>query len=132
MWRFHFVRRQHPTGALGQIRAASTHHVPNAVLLTIDSSVPSILIATGDDDNLVKPGNSRHLAKWLPHAKLVEMKGVGHAIQLQETDKLNTLLEENYKEGWEKTKDERGIEAAGEDLPASRLGTKAHWDQVYQ
>lgn len=135
LWRFHFVRRQHPTGALGQIRAASTHHIPNSVLSGIDSSIPSILIATGDDDNLVKPGNSHHLAKWLPSAKLVQMKGVGHAIQLQVTERLNELLEENYGKGWEKTKSERGgaeAEGAGEDLPASKLGTKAHWDQVYQ
>ncbi|CAO1623689.1 unnamed protein product [Parajaminaea phylloscopi] len=139
VWRFHFVRQQHPTGSLGQIRAVTTHHVSNKELLSIDGAVPSILIVTGDEDNLVKPVNSIHLKKWLPSARLEQLKGRGHAIQLQDPDLLNGLLGDNYKAGWEKSADQRSSETVeteaaetGDDLPSSKLGTKEHWDNVYE
>lgn len=116
-----------------------THHVSNKQLKAIDAGIPSILIATGDEDNLVKPSNSLHLKNWLPSARFELLKGRGHALQLQDAELLNRLLAENYSRGWEKSagnRDARNVpensDARGDDLPSSKLGTKQYWDKVYE
>lgn len=133
-WRFQFVRRQHPTGSLGQIRAASTHHISNSELAAIDRAVPAVLIVTGDWDNLVKPGNSKHLERHMASAKLEVLAGRGHAIQLQDPETLHRLLEENWEKGWRSRGAEEmgGADQGGEDLPSSKLGTQEHWNEVYE
>ena len=49
--------------------AASTHRVEPARLHTISTSIPKILIITGDEDHLVAPANSDHLARCMPEAE---------------------------------------------------------------
>lgn len=103
LWRFHFTRRQTVLGSVGQLRAALTHRVTNAELAKIAESVPSILILTGDWDNLVKPANSYHLAKHLAthdRTTFTVVKGAGHAVQAQYPDRLNDELEKNWSRGW--------------------------------
>lgn len=102
LWRFHFTRRQSPAGSFGQVRAATSHRVPNAILQRIASSISSVLIATGDWDQLVNPGNSYHLRDNMPGATFRLFEGCGHAIQAQDPEGLNEELEQCFKkgEGW--------------------------------
>lgn len=60
-----------------------THRVSPAELKQINEAIPKITIITGDSDNLVNPGNSKHLAKHLTRAKLEIIKGAGHAPTVQ-------------------------------------------------
>lgn len=104
LWRFHFTRRQTVMGSVGQLRAALTHRVTNDELAKIATEVPSILVLTGDWDNLVKPANSFHLAKHLAtHDKttFTVIKGAGHAVQAQYPDRMNSELEANWSRGWQ-------------------------------
>lgn len=48
-----------------------------------------VLIMTGTEDVLVPPRNSRILARYIPHAELVEIQGSGHAIHAECRDQLN-------------------------------------------
>ncbi|KAK0544713.1 hypothetical protein OC846_005238 [Tilletia horrida] len=102
-WRFRYSRRAPPVGTLGQIAAVITHRVKNADLAKINAAIPAITIVTGDEDHLVNPGNSLHLAKQLPKAKLVQMKESGHALPLQRADELNKVIEETVKLGAERS-----------------------------
>ncbi|KAK0522094.1 hypothetical protein OC834_006405 [Tilletia horrida] len=102
-WRFRFSRRAPPQGTLSQIAAVVTHRVTNAELAKINTSVPAITIVTGDEDHLVNPGNSLHLAKQMPKARLVQMKQSGHALPLQRSDELNAVIEETIKLGLERS-----------------------------
>jgi pimeloyl-ACP methyl ester carboxylesterase len=44
------------------------------------------LVATGIDDVLIPPQNSRILAERIPGAKLINYKGSGHGFMSQERD----------------------------------------------
>jgi pimeloyl-ACP methyl ester carboxylesterase len=102
LWRFHFTRRQSPLGSFGQIRAATTHRITNAELKAMASTIPSILVATGDWDHLVNPANSRHLVKTMggeDKVTFAEFKGAGHALQAQFPEELNKELEKCFEKG---------------------------------
>jgi pimeloyl-ACP methyl ester carboxylesterase len=49
------------------------------------------LIVTGTEDILVPPGNARLLAERIPHSSVVELPGAGHAIHVEQRDRLNDL-----------------------------------------
>lgn len=95
-FRFGFTRRQTLFGALSQVRAALTHRVRAAELREIDAAIPQVTIATGDDDNLVNPHNSVHLAKHMQRAKLHQVPDAGHAMTLQLPDAINAILDEAF------------------------------------
>ncbi|PCH38657.1 alpha/beta-hydrolase [Wolfiporia cocos MD-104 SS10] len=103
--RFEASRPQSPFGALSQMAAGLTHGVSPARLRSISSSIPKVLIVTGDDDYLVDPANSRHMKACMPEAELVEWAGVGHAVQVQRREKFNELVERVIGEGRSKLTD---------------------------
>jgi pimeloyl-ACP methyl ester carboxylesterase len=47
--------------------------------------IPTLVIS-GDRDRLVPVENSRRLARMIPRARLVELRGVGHAFPFEKTD----------------------------------------------
>jgi pimeloyl-ACP methyl ester carboxylesterase len=70
---------------------AIMRHSAESRLDAID--VPT-LVLTGDSDRLVPPSNSRHLAKRIKGARLVELAGAGHCFPLErEDDTVSTLVE---------------------------------------
>jgi len=97
--RIEVTRPQSLTGALSQMASGLTHSVNSERLRKISSSVPKVLILTGDQDNLVSPANSRHLKANMPEAELVEWNGTGHPIHLQWPERFNELLERVFAEG---------------------------------
>ena len=102
------TRPQHPLGGLSQMYAGLLHHVDSARLRKISSSIPKVLIVTGDKDHLVKPMNSRYLKQDMPEAELVVWEGTGHALHLQWVDRFNELLERAFREGKQRLADADG------------------------
>ena len=102
-WRFHFTTRQSLHGAVSQMKAALTHHIPDAALAQIDASVPKIAILTGDEDYLVDPRNSEYLSSRLATAQLVKFDKAGHALGNQLAGEVNRVLEEVIREGEERS-----------------------------
>jgi pimeloyl-ACP methyl ester carboxylesterase len=47
------------------------------------------LIVSGDDDPLVPPENSRILKEWMPHARLIFLKGKRHCFFIEEAETFN-------------------------------------------
>lgn len=101
-YRFGFTRRQTIFGALAQVRAVITHRVSPAQLRAIDAAIPVVTIVTGDQDNLVNPLNSHHLAKHMKRARLVQVPDAGHAMPVQLPDVINSILDRAFDEGEEK------------------------------
>lgn len=60
-----------------------THRITPAELKQINEAIPKITIMSGDHDNLVNPGNSKHLKQHLPAAELHLIQGGGHAMTIQ-------------------------------------------------
>lgn len=79
--------------------AGLTHHVGPDRLKRISSSIPKVLIVTGDNDNLVHPRNSRKLKASMPEAEYVEWENTGHALHAQRVNKFHALLERVFDEG---------------------------------
>ena len=97
------VTRPQPfLGAISQMAAALTHHVSPDRLRKISSTIPKVIIVTGDTDNLVDPSNSLILKENMPEAELVVKAGVGHGLTIQEKEWFNDLLERTFKEGRER------------------------------
>ena len=82
--------------------AALTHHVSPKRLQHISSSIPKVVIVTGDTDNLIDPSNSRLLKKHMPEAELIVREGAGHGVHIQYKSWFNELLERVFREGREK------------------------------
>ncbi|PWN38752.1 alpha/beta-hydrolase [Ceraceosorus guamensis] len=80
--------------AVGRIAATMTHHIPDKDLKMIGERVPYVAIVTGDDDDVIKPCNSVHLAKVMSSAKLTVLKGVGHAAHIQSPSAIDRILKE--------------------------------------
>ncbi|PIL23842.1 hypothetical protein GSI_13593 [Ganoderma sinense ZZ0214-1] len=98
------VTRPQPfIGAISQMAAATTHYVSPERLRKISSSIPEVLIVTGDIDNLVDPSNSRHLKADMPEAEFIVKEGAGHGITIQCKQWFNELLERTFKEGRERS-----------------------------
>ena len=73
--------------------AALAHHVSPERLRTISEVIPSVLIVTGDKDNLIRPVNSRYLHDHLPGSQYEVFKGFGHGLLGQDPPRFNALLE---------------------------------------
>jgi 3-oxoadipate enol-lactonase len=56
-----------------------------------------VMIATGSEDILVPPENTQNLAKTLPHAEMVIIPGVGHALHAECGETLNSLADRFFK-----------------------------------
>jgi pimeloyl-ACP methyl ester carboxylesterase len=97
-FRYTFTRRQTLYGAMAQVRAVATHRVSPVQLQRINDAIPVITIITGDDDNLVNPGNSHHMKKHMPKAQLEILPGVGHVTVVQEPFKVNAILDRAFDE----------------------------------
>jgi pimeloyl-ACP methyl ester carboxylesterase len=79
--------------------ATSTHSITADRHRLIATSIPKVLILTGDDDNLVNPDNSKELAKRMPEAELVIWQDTGHALHTQWPERFTKLLERTFEEG---------------------------------
>ena len=97
--RFEVTRPQTFIGSLSQMAAGLTHHVTPAKLREISKNIPKILILTGDEDNLVDPGNSFYLKEHMPEAEFVQWEQTGHSLQIQQKKRLNSLIERVVDEG---------------------------------
>lgn len=84
--------------------AGLTHHVSKARLARISSSIPKVLIITGDVDHLVAPSNSKALKAAMPEAEYVVYENTGHGISIQRKEQYNALLERVFAEGREKAR----------------------------
>ena len=94
------VTRPQPfLGALSQMAAATTHYVSPERLRKISSTIPKVLIVTGDTDNLIDPSNSHHLKEDMPEAELIVKEGGAHGVAMQYKDWFNEVLERTFKEG---------------------------------
>lgn len=97
--RLKITRPQTPLGALSQMYAGLTHHVSPARLRKISSSIPKVLILTGDQDQVIRSSNSRHLHRHMPEAEFHWWEGTGHGITAQWKTRFMELLEKTFEEG---------------------------------
>jgi len=101
------ARPQTLLGSLSQMAAAFTHYVSPSRLFTLSSSIPRILIVTGDKDNLVNSKHSWYLKEHIPGAEFVVFPRTGHVIHIQRKDRFHEVLMRNFREGKEKVIKER-------------------------
>lgn len=97
--RLKITRPQTPLGALSQLCAGLTHYVSPARLRKISSSIPKVLILTGDQDHVIRSSNSRYLHRHMPEAEFHWWEGTGHGISAQWKTRFNELLEKTFEEG---------------------------------
>ena len=83
--------------------AGLTHSVSKARLVRIASTIPKVLIVTGDVDHLVAPTNSKYLSQCMPQAEYVIFENTGHGLCIQRKERYNALLEKVFAEGREKS-----------------------------
>ncbi|KAE8215587.1 hypothetical protein CF327_g1140 [Tilletia walkeri] len=94
-WRAAFSRQAPFHGSASQIGAVLTHRVTNKELAKINETIPVITIMTGDEDNLVNPLNSEHLAQNMPRARLIKLENTGHAITIQRPEEIHKALDDD-------------------------------------
>lgn len=82
--------------------AALSHHVTPDRLRKISTSIPKVIIITGDSDNMVNTSNSQLLKKHMPEAEFILKEGGGHGLTMQYRTWFNETLERVFKEGREK------------------------------
>ena len=78
--------------------AGLTHHVKPDRLHQISSSVPKVVILTGDQDHLVDPNHSFYLKRHMPEAEFLQWEHAGHGIHMQYKKRFNALLESVFLE----------------------------------
>jgi pimeloyl-ACP methyl ester carboxylesterase len=91
-------------GHISQMAAGLTHHCAPDRLRLISSSVPKVVILTGDEDNLVLPQHSLELKESMPEAELIQWTVTGHGIHVQRAKEFNQLLEKTFAEGQERSR----------------------------
>jgi len=89
-------------GSLSQMFAALTHYVHPTRLQAVSSSIPKVVLLTGDQDNLVQPSNSVRMKNSMPEAEFIQWKETGHGIHLQRLAEFNALIERVVEEGKER------------------------------
>ncbi|KAJ2807247.1 hypothetical protein H4R20_001360 [Coemansia guatemalensis] len=81
---------------IGQMGIVFRHHVSSTRLAALGHLLPGkrILIVTGDEDHMVRPKNSLHLADKIgrEHVILEVFKGAGHGLNSQETAKFTASV----------------------------------------
>jgi len=92
-------RPQPPLGAISQMAAGLSHYVSPDRLRTIASTIPKVIIASGDEDNLVAVGKSAYLHAHLPGSEYVVFPQTGHGLCVQQFKKFNALVERAVQEG---------------------------------
>lgn len=97
--RLKITRPQTPSGALSQLYAGLTHYVSPARLRKISSSIPKVIILTGDQDHVIPGSNSRYIHSHMPEAEFHWWEGTGHGISAQWMRRFNELLEKTFEEG---------------------------------
>lgn len=85
--------------SVSQMAAALTHKVSPARLRQISRTIPKVAIVVGDEDNLVRIGNSFHLKEHMPEAEFVQWERTGHGVPAQQKRRFNALLERVFAEG---------------------------------
>ncbi|KAK0544808.1 hypothetical protein OC846_005224 [Tilletia horrida] len=105
IFRFRYSRHAPPDGVLRQITAVFTHGVSASELDRINMEIPSITIITGDQDHLVNPKNSDHLAAHLHRARFVKLKDSGHALPLQRAEEINEIIDQTAKLGLDRAQE---------------------------
>ncbi|KAK0519822.1 hypothetical protein OC835_007402 [Tilletia horrida] len=108
-WRASFSRVAPFHGSASQIGAVLTHRVSNKELAKINEDIPVITIMTGDEDNLVNPLNSEHLAENMPRARLIKLENAGHAITIQRPEAIHDALDEDILLAQERIKNEGDV-----------------------
>ncbi|KAI8836832.1 Alpha/Beta hydrolase protein, partial [Chytridium lagenaria] len=94
------VPRPSDDGVNGQRMACYTHFVSRARLRKLrDYGIP-IIVLTGDDDILVRPGNSIYLARNL-RARLEIFVGGGHGLAVQFPERFNKVLLKHFRRSLE-------------------------------
>eukprot|EP01100_Stratorugosa_tubuloviscum_P006305 TRINITY_DN2730_c0_g3_i1.p1 TRINITY_DN2730_c0_g3~~TRINITY_DN2730_c0_g3_i1.p1 ORF type:complete len:290 (-),score=118.66 TRINITY_DN2730_c0_g3_i1:113-982(-) len=80
------------TGYFAQVAACMTHSVSEERLRQIKNSGVPIAIATGTDDHLVDPENSRYLRTILEPKIYVEWERTGHAVHLAKVNEITQII----------------------------------------
>ncbi|KAH0587043.1 hypothetical protein H2248_005864 [Termitomyces sp. 'cryptogamus'] len=105
-----FIRRvaitqpQRFIGHISQMAAGLTHYCSSDRLRYISSSIPKVVILTGDIDNLVLPAHSLELKASMPEAEYIQWTETGHGIHVQRKKQFNELLERVFREGQERSR----------------------------
>ena len=89
-----FVRSDHarPLAALTQLSAIVGHHTSPRLK---QIACPT-LILSGDQDRLVPVENAYALARLIPNAKLVILRGAGHVFPLEQEEQTARALMEHF------------------------------------
>ncbi|HEX7177841.1 MAG TPA: alpha/beta fold hydrolase [Pyrinomonadaceae bacterium] len=85
------LRLRHPVGELthlAQVQAAATFDA-EARVSRIEAPT---LVVTGDEDAIVPPENSRHLAASIPGARLTIIEGAGHMVFIERAEEFNRAV----------------------------------------
>ncbi|KAG8738973.1 hypothetical protein FRC10_006305 [Ceratobasidium sp. 414] len=86
-------------GTLSQMAAGLTHHVSADRLRQIAKDIPKIVLATGDEDNLVSPRCSEWIKECMgPQVELEKWEHTGHALHIQRPERFNALVERVIEE----------------------------------
>lgn len=80
------------------------HHVSVEQLGVIATTMPKVLVITGDDDNLINPQRSKELHGLLPGSEYICIEGGGHALPSQCPDEVSEILTRVFKEGRERSR----------------------------
>ncbi|KAH7889936.1 Alpha/Beta hydrolase protein [Phlebopus sp. FC_14] len=102
--RLEIARPQTLLGSVSQMWAGITHHVTPERLRKISSSIPKVLILTGDEDHLVDPAGSVYLKTHMPEAEYQRWEKTGHGISGQWTMRFNDILQKTFRESKVATK----------------------------
>ncbi|WFD31701.1 hypothetical protein MSPP1_002740 [Malassezia sp. CBS 17886] len=92
LWRYEFVRKPQLQGAMSQLMACLTHHVPREELVRMQDTIPDVKIIVGDWDQLVNTKHSAYMHEVMPKADYQVWKGGGHALHYQFQDRFNKML----------------------------------------
>ncbi|MBM4278617.1 MAG: alpha/beta fold hydrolase [Deltaproteobacteria bacterium] len=84
---------QPPDAFMRQFNACLNHDTVNR----LNQVTVSTLIASGDDDPLVPPENSRILKELIPHAELVFFPGKRHCFFLETAERFNQVVVDFFK-----------------------------------
>ena len=89
-----FLRSDHarPLAALTQLSAILGHHTSPRLK---QIACPT-LVLSGDQDRLVPVENAYVLARLIPNAKLVILRGAGHVFPLEQEDQTARALVEHF------------------------------------
>eukprot|EP00656_Telonema_subtile_P040275 TRINITY_DN4533_c0_g1_i1.p1 TRINITY_DN4533_c0_g1~~TRINITY_DN4533_c0_g1_i1.p1 ORF type:complete len:452 (+),score=67.74 TRINITY_DN4533_c0_g1_i1:292-1647(+) len=83
-------------GVIRQVGACMSHYVSTERLLHIRKSGVPVLCVCGSKDNLVRPSNSEHIARYTA-GTLLRFPEAGHGCTEQQAEEVNKALEKVFK-----------------------------------